>query len=614
MQKISKNLSVYEGVVNVGVLSEKENDGKTLLIDCASGVVEAVGSAERVLFTHGHRDQTAGLDEFAVRPKVYAPAAERAMFENASERWTGPEAQYHLYNDRPTPPLLTESMHVDGFLEDGDCVEWGGALVWAVATPGHTDGGMSYLIDADGVRAAFTGDLIYGPGQVWDVHSMQKRFAFFTDYHGFLGTRDELIGSLRRVLEWKPDVMVPSHGAPIEDSSSAVDLLAERLERCYDRYVAASAVRHYFPEVFGEFDGAEGHMPFGETLETPAFLRKIGTTWAVLSENGEAFVMDCGTPRVVDTFEKWIEAGEISKITGFWITHYHDDHVDGVPEFQRRFDVPTWASPVVADVVKRPRDWRIPCLSEAEARVDHEPADGESWRWNEFWMTSFFFPGQTYYHGGLLVQGRGMRLLFAGDSFTPSGMDDYCAANRNLLGEGVGYDRCLTLMDRLKPTHVFNCHVEQPFRFTSGQLQAMRALLREREALFGELAPWDHANYGLDPHWARCDPYAQTVQAGETAAIRVEITNHSADASTTQIRPLLPSGWRVQDESGAVPVKAGGLAAEIRTPAKSVGGAAFRLTIPSNADAKRTPIPFHIVHRGRDLGPFREAVLDIETP
>ena len=608
MHKISKSLSLYKGVVHVGVLNKKENGGETLLIDCAVGAAEAVGSASRVLFTHGHRDQTAGLEEFAVRPKVYVPAAERELFENAAERWTGPEAQYHLYNDRPTPPLLTESMHADGFLEDGDCVEWGGALVWAVPTPGHTDGGMSYLIDADGVRAAFTGDLIYGPGQVWDVHSMQKRFAFFTDYHGFLGTRDELINSLRRVLEWKPDVIIPSHGAPIEDPSAAVDLLERRLERCYDRYIAGSAVRHYFPEVFAEFDGAEGHMPFGETLETPPFLRKVGTTWAVLSESGEAFVMDCGSPRAVKTLEEWMEAGEFSKITGFWITHYHDDHVDAVPEFQRKFDVPTWASPVVADVVKRPRAWRIPCLSEAEARVDHEPADGESWRWNEFWMTSFFFPGQTYYHGGLLVEGRGMRLLFAGDSFTPSGMDDYCAANRNLLGEGVGYDRCLTLIDALQPTHIFNCHVEQPFRFTDAQIQTMRALLREREALFGELTPWDHANYGLDPHWARCDPYAQTVQAGGSAAIRVEITNHSADASMTQIRPLLPSGWRVQDERGAVPVEA-----EIRTPAKSVGAAAFRVSIPADAEAKRTPLPFHIVHRGRDLGAFREAVLDIEA-
>ena len=596
-RRISDRLSVYEGVVNVGILNGADG---ALLIDCASGAAEASGPASRILFTHAHRDQTTGLEEFPVRPQICVPAEERELFENADQRWAVPENRWRLYNDRPTPPLLTEAIPVDAAFQDGDRVEWGGAQIAAVSTPGHTDGGMSYLVETDAVRAAFTGDLIAGPGQVWDVHSMQKRVSFLPDYHGFLGTQWELAESLRRVLEWRPDILIPSHGQPIENPVEAVELLLNRLNRCYDRYVAASALRHYFPEMFVEFENADDHMPFGETLDVPPFLRHIGTSWIVLSESGEAFVMDCGSPPVVETLDQWIQNGEISDVTGFWITHYHDDHVEAVPQFQRRFNAPTGTVQIVADIVQRPTDWRIPCLSDAQARVDYIPAEGASWRWNEFWMTAYFFPGQTYYHGGLLVEGRGMRLFFTGDSFTPSGMDDYCAANRNLLGEGVGLDRCVALLQKLQPTHLFNCHVENPFRFNDAQLQFMRDVLRERETLFGELVPWDHANYGLDPHWVRCDPYSQSVSREEHATVRVEITNHSSDISETTCQPVLPAAWGVN-----IPAQT------IRTPANAVGSAAFRIPIPADAEAGLAAVPFNIVHRGRNLGPFREAILEI---
>jgi hypothetical protein len=55
-----------------------------------------------------------------------------------------------------------------------------------------------------------------------------------------------------------------------------------------------------------------------------------------------------------------------------------------------------------------------------------------------------YFPGQTIYHGGLLRRHEsGKRIFFAGDSFTPSGMDDYCLLNRNFLAPEKGFLDCL---------------------------------------------------------------------------------------------------------------------------------------------------------------------------
>ena len=148
--------------------------------------------------------------------------------------------------------------------------------------------------------------------------------------------------------------------------------------------------------------------------------------------------MDCGSPGILKQIQRLKAEGEISDVTEFWITHYHDDHVDAIPEFQESFPCTTRTDSIVADIVENPRGFRLPCISPAVARIDHRTQDGDSWTWNEFKMTAYHFPGQTYYHGGLLVEGRGVRMFFAGDSFTMAGIDDYCSGNRNLLGERRG--------------------------------------------------------------------------------------------------------------------------------------------------------------------------------
>jgi hypothetical protein len=72
-------------------------------------------------------------------------------------------------------------------------------------------------------------------------------------------------------------------------------------------------------------------------------------------------------------------------------------------------------------------------------------------RWNEYNLTFHFFPGQTIYHGALLVRRQDEKpVFFIGDAFSPSGIDDYCVLNRNLVGEQQGYMLCLKKLRRIK--------------------------------------------------------------------------------------------------------------------------------------------------------------------
>ena len=123
--------------------------------------------------------------------------------------------------------------------------------------------------------------------------------------------------------------------------------------------------------------------------------------------------------------------------------------------------------------------------------------------------------------------------------------------------------------------------------------------LAEREKCYTALFPWDHANYGMDEHWVRCYPYEQEVVLGETAQLRVEVTNHSSEPHTAIAQPILPSAWNMEISPE-----------ETTVPARADGHIDFSVPIPMHRDAlgKRIVVPIDITYDERPLGQFREAI------
>jgi glyoxylase-like metal-dependent hydrolase (beta-lactamase superfamily II) len=291
-------------------------------------------------------------------------------------------------------------------------------------------------------------------------------------------------------------------------------------------------------------------------------------------------------------------SGAIGEIEWLWITHYHDDHVDAIPRFVDTFGCPVVADQSVASIVEEPLAWRLPCISPAEVSVDQKTVHGQRWQWHEFMVTAYHLPGQTLYHGGLVIEGCGVRILFAGDSFTRAGIDDYCPGNRNFLGRGLGFDACLELVEKLAPDYILNCHVDAAFAFSPQECQYMRANLARRVQLGAQLLPWDDPNYGLDEHWVRCFPYEQDVPAGHIAHLHIVITNHSSEQHSATAQLCLPEEW-----STSLPAK------QVIVPPRSESYLAFSFTVPSNAWHGRRIIPVDLTYKGQSLGQFREAIL-----
>lgn len=605
--EISPHLAVLQGPINVGVLRDGQ---KSLVIDCGDDTTVdslkqlGIPSVDQVLFTHHHRDQACGAWRLqAAGARLVVPAGERAYFDRVADYWNGRKSRWNLYNFHPHHLMLAEPVRVDATATAGQTIAWGPAKIQVLDTPGHTDGSISYLVEVDGRRVAFCGDAIYDHGQVWDISSLQKGTQT-TDYHGYLGTRPQLKESLQRIAEAEPEMLVPSHGRIMREPQKAIQSLAARLDQCYDKYVAISALRHYFPKLFVDYAGRPDHMPIRPGKAPPACLRHVGTSWIVVAADRSALVMDCGSPRVVSTLKEMLAKQEIRSVEGLWVTHYHDDHVEAIPQFQQAFQCPCITDEHVARVITDPLAWRLPCISASRARVDRPTRDGESWNWREFKLTAYHFPGQTYWHAGLLVEGQGVRMFFVGDSFTMAGIDDYCPQNRNPFGVGVGFDRCVTLLDRLRPTHIFNCHVNDAFDFTAEECRTMRANLAQREKLFGQLMPWDHPNYGTDDSWARAFPYEQVKPYGATAELSLVVTNYSSGPRRAECRAVLPRSWNCP--------ATGWQAAEI--PAGQEGQVRLAFRVPASARPGRYVIPVDLRYDRRTLPQWTEAILVVEAP
>ncbi len=602
IRKLSEHLLVHSASINVGILLD---GSRALLIDCGDGEAEAairergITAVDRILFTHHHRDQACGAWKFAEGgARISVPAGERDWFEKPSAYWSDAKHRWHIYSFHPHRLMLTEPLRVDTAFAGKEEFTWGPARIRTLATPGHTDGSLSYVVDVDGVRTIFCGDAIYDHGRLWDIHSLQHRMGRWGEYHGFLGAHPALIRSLRRLQSERPARLVPSHGKIMERPAEAIDALACRLTVFFDTYTAISALRHYDKDVFGP-DESQRRMPVSLPLPVPDGLQHFGTTWVLLSRDKSALVMDCGTPGAIGEVKKRMARGEIRAVEGLWITHYHDDHVDAVPAFLEEFGCPCIADRSVAEVIADPPAWRLPCISPSKVAVARPTGDGESWQWHEYRLTAYHFPGQTKYHGGLLAESDGRRMFFVGDSFTPAGIDDYCAQNRNPVGSGEGFARCLALLEKLQPTHLFNPHVQVAFTFSAGQYRTMRRNLAEREKRLGRLLPWDHPSYGLDDYWVRCHPYEQRAPAGSEAAFEVVVTNHSKASREIICRPVLP--W---DRNPARETRA-------NIPSKAEGRLRLAFRIPPRLAPGRYVVAVDIRYGSWRLPQFAEAVVEV---
>ena len=585
-ETLAGGVSLLRGPVN-GVLIER--NGQTLAI--YGDPRPSPAHASMVLFTHHRRDVAwAGRTIAAGGAQAVGPAAEEALFNDVGAFWElYRTARFHDYTNQSSR-ILAEPIALSRTVRGGDTVDWQGLAIHVLDSPGYTRGAVSYLFEAGGRRIACTGDLIYGEGKLLDLYSLQDAIPAVKEdgYHGWAARAGDVVASLRQIAEWKPDILIPARGPVIRDPGAAMDLLIHRLEAAFASHFAIDALRWYRGDdkaraMAARVLGAQPvqWMPMAEKVEEklPEWIVPITNSRLIVSRTGAAFLVDCGNRRVVSEVERLRQEGTIKQLDGIYITHYHDDHTDMAQAMADEFHCPVYACREMRDILERPQAYRMPCLTPNAIHSLHPMEEGARQRWNEFEFTYSYFPGQTLYHGGLVAKrDDGQTVVFVGDSFTPSGMDDYCLLNRNFLPPEMGFLDCLRDIRKLTGEYLLiNQHVNPAFRFSPAQLDLMIQTFTARRALMADLFPWDDPNFGLDEEWARFYPYTSEIAAGGRAELQVIVRNHSARPQEFRVTPHVPAGWSApkgplrvtvpprQERAVSIPVNAGSAALKIVT-------------------------------------------------
>jgi glyoxylase-like metal-dependent hydrolase (beta-lactamase superfamily II) len=558
-QAIAPGIRVIRGDSN-GVLID--SGGKTLAV--YGDPRERGERAEVVLLTHHRRDVVWAAERMAGRgAKVVAPAAERQRIAEAGEFWKAHlTARYHDYAARSSKTPAA-AFAVSRFVSGGEAVEWKGLRFQVMDTPGYTEGAVSYLLEHGGKRIAFTGDLILEGGRIFDIYSLQAPIpeTKTRGYHGYAARGAALLTSLAAIRAWNPDVLVPVRGGVIERPEEAIADLSRRLREVFRIHFETDALRWYWGDdhlrararlVLG--DAPVRWMEMAQITDLPPWVLASDNSRLIVSKDGAGLLVDCGGAKRIAQVQEWQRAGRLKRLEGIYVSHYHDDHTDFVQEAAALFHVPVHAAPELTDILRNPSAYQMPCLTKNPIRRLEPMREGEPRRWHEFTLTSFYFPGQTLYHGALLVtRDGGESILFVGDSFTPSGMDDYCLQNRNFVGLDEGYSYCLRKLRGLPGgTFLVNQHVLPMWRFSKEQLDRMEASRAERLPVLRDLFPWDDPNFGVDESWARLYPYEQRAGAGQTVEIEAVIRNHSPRAREYRVTAHVPAGWTVTPRVAAV--------------------------------------------------------------
>lgn len=594
---VAASVSCVRDTCNVYVL---RSGREAVLVDFGSGAVLdhlaelGVDRVTDVLVTHHHRDQVQGLAR-AVEAgiSIWVPPVEVDLIADVDEHWRARrvENDYDLREDRFS---LLGQVPISATVAEYRTARYGGFEVYTLPTPGHTVGSVTYLVEADGRRLAFSGDLVYGHGKVWSLAAAQW------SYSGPEGLVASIV-SCSELGRREPDLLLPSHGEPVEDPQAALAAVRERLQGLVD-------LRSERKWDVGDV------IPRPWVAVTPHLWRSrssFANTYALLSQTGAALLIDFGydvATGLVPSTERsarrpllWtVDALRrdhgVDRVEVVLPTHYHDDHVAGIPLLRDVEGTEVWASENVAPILADPSRFDLPCLWFDPIPVDRVLALEEPVRWHEYELTAYELPGHTLYAAAFLFEVDGKRVLAIGDqhgAFDPERPDvlNYQYRNRFRVED---YVRSAELYRALEPDLIVSGHWRAR-EVTDAYLDRLLADGRRLAELHQELLPDE--GLGPDGFLARIEPYRSRTGSGEEIELDVIVRNPFARPEEATVRLVVPPSWE---------------GAEARAGLEPGAEARIRVRVRAGGRGRRARIAADVVVGETPFGQQAEALVDVE--
>jgi glyoxylase-like metal-dependent hydrolase (beta-lactamase superfamily II) len=608
IKKLSENLFLLEDTCNVYLVRD---GNRGLVIDFGSGKIldylQGLGitRVDWILHTHHHRDQCQG-DYRAVERTIpiAVPAHERHLFADAENFWRNRRV-FHLYYVRNDFNTITENIPVANVLHDYGTFRWGKRDIFVQPSPGHTLGSVSLLMDVDGKRTAFTGDLMHSPGKIVNLWDTQ------INYGGAEGV-DLGVYSLARLREQKPALVCPSHGDPLRDPDQGIEQTINRLLEYY-RFQTGNN-----PTLSFHGYAVSPHL-IAHHLTTSSF-------YAILSHSGKAMFIDYGSASGLhfSNFERATATTDRIRFVEHNIddlkarfgmksidvalpSHMHDDHLNGFPHLVRNYDTRIWCYENMVDILENPRGHNLGCTLGEPIKVSRTFRNGEHFQWEEYDFEITHSPGHTEYQMALFATIDGARVAFTGDAFFPYPDSGPGVLRHNLIFRNhVESDSHLKSVRNLidhEPNLMAPGH-GRPFLVSREDLLATEQKMRRQEQLFRELIADPDVNFGLDPSWCSIYPYQLQLKPGDSRRAEIRVQNYRSAPMKIEVSLVAPSEWLIEPD-----------VLQFEVPPRTKAGRTFRLDIPRDwlSVSPRFALAADVMCDGRYLGQITEAVVDIES-
>jgi glyoxylase-like metal-dependent hydrolase (beta-lactamase superfamily II) len=596
----------------------------TVLVNAGTGTaayhfgdLRARGAAEpfTVLLTHHLRDHSDGArrlhDAGAV---VLANYGDRDFYLDPEQHFRERQT-WNSYDNRWDRRGPVRPVPVSGWLRDYETHEIAGLTWEVVPTPGHTNGASSYVVTLPGGRRlAFTGETVCGPdGRTSRLASLQY------DYND-LGGAVNLWHSAGRLLAARPDRLLPSRGEPMDDPAAALTALRANLRRIDEILpgFAASLPGSDAPEA----DDLEEILP-GRLFRSR---HSFANTHFVIGESGRVLALDYGynqtgfrmpqrqhpsTRRALlhglDGLRR--RFGDGVRIDTVLITHFHDDHVAGIPVLRRLFGTEVWAGENFADVLERPERYDLPCLWYEPIPVARRLPCGASFTWDGVPVTLHPMSGHTRYATLICLEVGGVRVAHTGDQiffqpweFAPGAWQFTNHVYQNGLDLGC-YRETVAHLERFAPDWILTGHTD-PYQTSGAWWEAIRRGAEAFDDVHRALMPLgdDEAHFGAESQPAKLYPYRAHLPAGAaTVTFDGWVMNPFPTPQEAVVCLVAPEGW----ETAPVRLTLGPRERKEFTIA---------LTPPAGAVCRRQPVALDLTVGGRPFGQVTEALVSVGAP
>jgi len=576
---------------------------------CADHLGEVARGKVTLVLTHAFRDHTDGairLHEAGV--EVLGPYWEQEYFLDPEQHFRERQL-WNIYDNRWDRLTPIRPLPVTGWLMDCEKRRIAGLEWEVIPTPGVTAGASSYAVTVDGKRLAFVGEVISGPGKLSRIAPLQY------NYNDLTGAAN-IYRSLRRIEQAKPGLILPSVGGPVHDPAAALDALRRNLSEI-DRIHPGAApgwepdeddVEEVLPHLYrSKYSSAETHF--------------------VVSDSGKVLALDYGyaTAEYVPPARyhqsnrrpflhgvRGLEKRGISaRIDAVLASHYHDDHVNGIPMLHRLFGTKVWAAANFSDILERPGRYDRPCLWHEPVTVDRAIGDGETVRWENIPITVRYWTGHTRFGALICLEVDGARVVHTGDQLFfwgkgegPFGPGTRMSTNhvyRNGLDLGC-YGHTLELLEAFRPELVLTGHTK-PYRTNDKWYEEIRKTGEAFDELHRKLMFLgdDDVHFGAESQPAKLKPYQMHLPNGGPAEFAGWVLNPFPTPQTARLVLVGPAGWK----SDPVEVKLG---------AREKKDIRIRIVPPSGTQCRRQPVALDLTVGGRPFGQVVEALVTAGLP